>query len=502
MRETTTAQQMTAGIMNELYACEGEFQDTKISDSQTIQFMKKADMGTAEFYALKASRRLKWNADKKEWMIYDAGRWQMDVTNGIQYALIKDTLDYYYNVIQRYLLALTDQREKDQESKILHGIIAKLYNNKFQRDIAEQLKRIVGVREDNFDQQAHLLNCKNGTFNVENEKHFPFQPEDFLTKQVEVPFLEGAECPKWVEFNELVFENNQETIAFMQKWLGTCLTAKAVTDTMLFCFGHGANGKSTYLNIIQAVLGDYACTLSSEVLMASTRNSADTYELMKLKGARLGIAEEVRQGWLNESRVKQLVGTESINARNPFERAISFKTTHQLIMTGNHKPNVKGSDYAIWRRMRLIPFTVNLQQLAEQGVIKARNRESFVEELLREEGPGILNWMIEGLRKFKQEGLRPPASIADATDEYRAENDTLGAFLKEKTRVDPYSDLELKVLYERYRNAMEDAREPIPSTRTFAAELRHRGMELVRVSGNKLALRGYALEDQFALVSN
>jgi putative DNA primase/helicase len=197
---------------------------------------------------------------------------------------------------------------------------------------------------------------------------------------------------------------------------------------LFFLHGAGANGKSTFLNTMIALMGDYGRQLEPELLM-QTRNEKHPTGMADLEGSRFAVATEIEDGrWLAESRVKQLTGGDRMAARHVQKDNRQFWPSHTLWLGANHRPQVRGTDNGIWRRMRLIPFNIS--------VPPERQDKELGKRLLREL-PGILAWAITGCVEWQAGGLQEPDTVRLATQEYRDDEDTLSAFLTEHCQKGP-----------------------------------------------------------------
>ena len=232
---------------------------------------------------------------------------------------------------------------------------------------------------------------------------------------------------------------NEKLIAYLQKAVGYTLTGDTSEQVLHFLYGLGANGKSTFLETIMAMLGDYAKQTSTETILVKKMTGGIPNDLAGLKGARLVSAQEVESGRrLAESLVKQLTGGDTISARFLHGEFFDFKPTFKLWISGNSKPVVRGGDYAIWRRIRLIPFTVQ---------IPPEEQDRRLSEKLRGELPGILNWSLAGCLAWQREGLTPPEEVTAATESYRDEMDIIGQFIGERCLMGPEYKVTAKKLY-------------------------------------------------------
>ena len=253
-----------------------------------------------------------------------------------------------------------------------------------------------------------------------------------ITKLVPAAYDKDAKCPRFDAFLERV-QPDQEMRLFLQRWWGLSMTALPV-QKFVFQYGKGANGKSVLSDLMNRILGDYATTVKIKSLTGrNNKSGADaTPDLMPLVGARAALASEPEEGdRLQEGMIKEMTGGEPILVRQLHSDFIEVRPHFKLTISGNHKPDIRGTDDGIWRRVLLVPFDVQIPE---------NERDEKLIDKLWEERAGILNWLIEGLMTFLEGGLQEPAQVLDATQEYRADSDPIGSFLGECCVVSGSSD--------------------------------------------------------------
>ncbi|MFI8967015.1 phage/plasmid primase, P4 family [Streptomyces sp. NPDC053493] len=257
-----------------------------------------------------------------------------------------------------------------------------------------------------------------------------------------------------------------EMIRFLQLLLGYSITGDVGGQVMPFLFGAGKNGKSVLLDVLMKLLGDYADAAPPGFLMARPYEGHPT-DLAELHGRRVIVCSEVKPGdKFDEARVKLLTGGDRIKARRMRQDFFSFAPTHKLWLLGNHRPEVGTGGFAFWRRMRLIPF--------ERTVSDDRKIDNLADILVAEEGPGILNWLIDGARRYLggEKDLTGPAKVRIATTAYAETEDHTGRFFDEACVLNPDARTEQKTLYDAYRGwCLGEGCIPM-NNRTFAARAR------------------------------
>lgn len=251
---------------------------------------------------------------------------------------------------------------------------------------------------------------------------------DLITKLCPVKWRQEAAAPEFQRFLRRIIPN-EAVRAFLQRWFGYCLTGLTTEQKLVFLYGVGSNGKSTLVDLVSRIMGDYATTIPIETLTGSDqRKGADaTPDLVRLPGARMIRASEPEEGVrMKEALIKALTGGEPVLIRRMREEFVEVTPEFKLVISGNHKPNVRGTDDGIWRRLLLVPF---LEQ------IPAEERDPALPAKLWAERDGVFRWLVEGALDYLDHGLREPDEVLEATAEFREEKDILGRFLNDACEV-------------------------------------------------------------------
>jgi putative DNA primase/helicase len=251
----------------------------------------------------------------------------------------------------------------------------------------------------------------------------PSDPKDYITKiagtSIAAP---GTPHPLWDAFLKRVTNDDATLIGFLQRFLGYCMTGATWEHVLVFLYGTGANGKSTFIKTVTGMFGDYAIVAPMELFLASKYERHPT-EIAKLRGARLVVAQETEKGrrW-DEQKIKQLTSDDKLTGRFMHQNFFDFTPTHKLIITGNNKPTLRTIDEAIRRRFLLVPFTVK---------IPPRERDTKLAEKLQAEWPAIMRWMVDGCMQWQRGGLLVPDVVRKATDSYFDDQNTIGQWLED-----------------------------------------------------------------------
>jgi putative DNA primase/helicase len=346
--------------------------------------------------------------------------------------------------------------------------------------------RAFAITTGDWNRDPYLLATPRGTVELRTGKLRPANPADRINKITAVGPAPTVTCPRWLAFLEESTGNDLELISFLQRWCGYCLTGDIREHALVFCYGPGGNGKTTLLNTVSSILGDYATTAAMETFTASQYASHPT-DLAMLCGARLVTAAETEEGraWA-ETRIKQLTGGDPVSARFMRCDFFTFKPTFKLMVIGNHEPALRNVDDAARRRFNVIPFTRKPEVVDKQ-----------LEEKLRPEWPGILRWMIEGCLEWQGRGLAPAETVLAATASYFENQDLFSQWIEEKCDAEPGNEFKtatsasLFASWSSYAKAAGD----VPGSRvSFARLLERRRFEPYRQQGGARAWRGIRLK--------
>jgi putative DNA primase/helicase len=396
--------------------------DTASTKTQQEDSFSFTDAGNAERLVRRHGADLRYCHVWKKWLTWNGTRWQEDTTGAVM---------RYAKATARAIATEETAGVKDdkQFAQLLAWSKASLSQARLKAmiDLA-QSEPGIPIQPDDLDKDPWLLNCSNGTLDLKTGALRPHQQRDLLTKSTGIPYDPCATCPMWEAFLERVFDGKQELMSWVWKAIGYSLTGLTTEQCFFLCHGIGSNGKSTFLNMLRSLTGEYGEQATFETFLRQDRESVRN-DLATLKGCRFVAALEMDQGrQLAESLVKALTGGDALTVRFLFSEFFTYTPQFKVWLAANHKPEIRGTDHAMWRRVRLIPFDV---------VIPENQQDKTLSEKLRGELPGILTWAVRGCLAWQEEGLEPPEAVKTATQAYKEESDRLSSFLAECCIVQP-----------------------------------------------------------------
>lgn len=420
------------------------------------------DLGNAERLVSRAGHDLRYVQEWGRWLVWTGKRWEPDRA-GLVKRRAKATVRQIYT--EAASVADDDARKEiakwAMRSEARQRIDALI-------DLA-QSEKDVAVLPEALDLDPWLLNCENGTIDLRAGTLRPHERGALITKLAPAVYDPDAACPTWLAFLDTIMAGNQDLIDFLQRAVGYSLTGLVSEQVLFFAYGKGGNGKSTFVETLTALLGDYAQKAPKGFLTVKP-NGADGVpnDVARLPGARFVVSNEVDEGRrLAEALVKDLTGGDTLTARFMRGEFFQFAPSHKLWIYGNHRPVVKGTDEGIWRRIRLVPFTVSISE---------DKKDRNLSDKLRAELPGILAWAVQGCLDWQRDGLGTPAEVKAATEAYRAEMDVIAEFLAESCVMTPNAETAKAALYTAYQAWCESSGERALTKIAFGRRLKERGI--------------------------
>lgn len=430
-----------------------------------------------------------FNIDAGKWLVWTGEYWQTDL-NGAMTRLAQDTLEGMYSLIPRV--------PKHQQQPLLKHIQKSLSSPRL-AGMIQLASTVDGISRPgaDFDAEPMLLCAGNGIIDLSTGKLLPFEKRYLLSKRADINYDPGAQCPTWLRFLDQV-QPDPEIQAYLQRAAGYTLTGDVSEQCLFFCYGRGLNGKTTFIETLSKLLGNYYTKTNADTIMAKRQGGGVPNDVAALCGRRMISASELsRYSRMNEGLVKDLTGGDAVSARFLNKEFFQFHLGAKIWLYGNERPKISGTDDGIWRRIRLIPWQIRVpetkQEAEERGI--PYWKDGYLKEKLSRELPGILAWAVRGCISWAKEGLGKPAAVVEASNDYRNEQDVLSDFLESECEVGPGYMCSKGDLWRRYRIWEENAGEKGRyAQRHFLADVTNRpGIRAIRVTGGVRSFAGLRL---------
>jgi putative DNA primase/helicase len=338
------------------------------------------------------------------------------------------------------------------------------------------------VRSDRLDSNPWLLNVLNGTLDLRTGELREHRRDDLLTRVAPVAYDPSAKCPTWDAFLDRVMAGNRDLISYLQRAVGYSLTGNTDEQCFFLLYGTGSNGKSTFLETLVSLIGRgrYATAMNFSTLTNRQRQEPSE-DIARLRGIRMVTAIESGRGKVfNETLIKQITGSDTIAARLLYKGTFTFRPAFKLFLSANYKPRINDDDYAIWRRVKLVPFDVQIPE---------SERQRDLQDRLQEELSGILNWALDGCAKWRAHGLGDATAVRAATAQYRRAQGALPAFLDQECDRGRRYWVESRELFKRYEEwCAREERNGMTET-AFGRELGRMGFLKDRKGPNRTTRR-------------
>ena len=398
------------------------------------------------------------------WHRWDGKRWAKDGNGAARRAV--------HHVIKREWLACAnlepDERDKKakqisrfETASAISGILTE----------ASALEAFA-VEVTDLDSDPYLLNCANGTVDLHTLRLRPASPRDRITKVCRGAYRSDSDAAVWTRFLDTSLPDDKVR-KFVQRLTGLALLGEVREHLLPIFTGEGANGKSTFYEGVLHTLGDYGIVAEPELF--THRDNAHPTGQMDLMGRRLAVVSETDENKrLAEATMKRLTGGDPIRARYMRENFVEFVPSHLPILVTNHLPKVSGDDPAIWRRIRVVPWSV---------VIPADAQDRELAKKLQLEADGILSWAAAGLRDYLDGGLAEPDSVIRSTSEYRADSDAVARFIEEKMHTAPAVKINATELFEVWDRWRRTDGAPEVTKKALGQSLSRHGFESSRSNG-------------------
>ena len=457
--------------------------DTNGSEGERIVSIVKSDPVTeidltgdhlnAERFLSEHGDKVKWSPEMGQWFVWNGAWWEQDSLELAQ-ELAKETIDGLRSWVG-------EAKDKDQfKQRSRHYSDSTRSGRRDGLLAIARTDRSVVVAVKQLDKAAHLLACRNGTVNLRTGELLPADPLQLITRGVDLDYVPDARSETWEQFLNTVFAGNAELIHYVQVLLGYAMTGEVGEHLLPDFYGTGANGKSTLVTAITGVLREHAA-IAPEGLLVEQKHEQHPERLAMLRGRRLVVSLEVeRRAVLAEGLIKAITGGDRISARYLYGQRFDFEPTHTFVIVTNHLPRVRGTDEAIWRRLRVVPFTVTIPP--------ADRIPDFGKLLAELHGQAILAWLVDGAVDYYRNGLREAEQVRQATFDYRQSEDVFAQFLAECT-VEIIGRTAVKALRLAWADWAKNNGAAIGRTQDFTDWIEAHGIEVETYQGARFVRR-------------
>lgn len=411
----------------------------------------KSDAYRAELFINRFGGELRYVLDRDRWIAFDGPSNGWNAMDGA-------------GALRRFAI----QFSRENEGEIFADSFVNTRKFNAILPYAQADLRII-INGNDLDSNPFVIGAPNGIIDLNSGELHPHSNTEIVTKFIGTPVNPTARCPLWLAFLEEVIPD-PEVRHYIHKAAGYSLTGLTREHHFMFLHGPGSNGKSTFMEVLRAVFGDYAERAGAELLYEGKFDETPPHVIARIAGVRFLWANETRESAkLNEAAVKDITGGDTLHGAHKYENAFDFQPVAKLWFAGNHRPGIGGTDEGIWRRVRLIDFKVKIARVDKD------KKQSLLTEL-----PGILNWLIEGCLLWREEGLDAPRAVFDSTAEYRADQDVLGDFISQ--RVEEFAPVSITYealfcAYQKWCDSSGVNRKKRLESRRFARQLHDRGWE-------------------------
>ena len=437
-------------------------QEKPESKSETDTGYEQDERGMAELFALCYKNECRYCAEKKCWFVYENGRWIRDDAG----LFTMGKLTEFTRLMSLYVPCIESPERRESYGKF----VAKLGDRRFRDRILKDAINELIISATDFDANPYLINCKNGTYDLKTGSWHEHTSDDLLTMMTNFSYRpwDRVRCPRWTQFIDDIMQGDKEKTKHLQKCAGYSMLGKSNEEMMIILYGRTTrNGKSTFLNTLNYMLGDYSDVSPVSIICKNGTKAAETASPMiaSLKGKRMvTMAESNQYGKLDEEAIKQLTGGEEIKARNLYEKPITFLPQFTMWLSCNDLPMFTDKSIIASDRIHVITFDRHFSH-AEQD----KNLKNFFceEENMR----GIFEWLIEGYKLYCKEGLEMPGVVQKAVTQYARDNDLVLQFLEDKCVMDSDVTIRAKSLYDNYKMWCKNNGSYQCSARKFNAEM-------------------------------
>jgi putative DNA primase/helicase len=428
------------------------------------------DLGNAQRLVARHGDDIRYCHAWRKWLIWDGMRWKFDATEEILRRAKETVVAFQLDAFR-----ITDQFKRD--NAVRHALRSQ-HESRLKAMVAvAQSEPTVIVTPDQLDADQFLLNCPNGTINLRTGKLRKARKADLITKLAPVEYDPKARAPIFDEFIRTITNKDEELAGYLQRVAGYTLSGSVREKAIFILYGGGDNGKTTFVERLRSILGDYAGQIPIESLMVK-REGGIPNDIAMLRGLRLVTSSETEEGkTLAEAKVKLITGMGQIQGRYLYGEYFTFPPTFKIFIDANYRPEIRGTDDAIWNRVKMVPFEVKIAPDKIDRELPAK---------LEGELPGILAWAVRGTVDWQKRGLQEPKRVRAATEDYRRDMDVIGDFIDECCILGEDQEVSSAVLYKAYKDWCKAHDEKPVSPKMLGSTLKNQhNLKPVKVDGQR-----------------
>lgn len=471
-----------------------------ISLEKSPQAYSRDDMGRSELFADVFEDELRFDTTVKQWRYFNGKCWLVDNGGLVASRYAKELEEALFKYASDSSNFSKNTNDRCNIIDDFRRYISNLGKKSIRDIMLQDARDKFPICKEVLDNDPFLLNCQNGTINLKTFEFYKHNPKDLLSKIANVEYHPNKRSPLWEKFVDDIMQGDEEKSNYLQKAMGYSITGDTSHETFFVLYGATTrNGKSTFVETSMYLLGGtngYATQANPETLAQKQNKDSRSAsgDIARLDGVRfLNVSEPPKRMIFDVARLKTLTGRDTITARNVFEKDFEFVPVFKLFMNTNHLPQITDDTIFTSGRLNVIKFDRHFEVYEQDKTLKDRLKEP-------ENLSGILNWCIEGLMKFNKEGLNPPQSVIDATQEYRESSDKVGLFIKE-CLVESKEKLKAKDVYEIYEYWCKACGNGVENQRNFYSELKTKKIfkDSATIFGKTVrnVICGYSISDEW-----
>ena len=446
--------------------------------SRKSSCFRSTETGNAERLVFVHGDEIRYCASLGGWLVWSGTRWKRDELGRVE-QLAKKTIRSIYGELEH-----VGAGEDAYDEILEHTRRSERANALFAMIRLAQSDPEVSIAADAFDRDPWLLNCTNGTLNLRTLELRPHDPADLLTKLAGAAYAPDAASPMFARALRDWLGGDDELVDFVRRALGYSITGDTREEKLFLVHGPGGGGKSTLIEAVRAALGEYAMTADFEAFLKKQSGGGARNDIARLQGARFVSSIEVEEGkQLAEALVKTITGGDVVTARFMYKEFVEFKPQLKLWLVANDAPRVNDRDSGMWRRILRIPFDKPVPPEKRDPKLKAALCDVAVS------GAAVLAWLVRGATEWQEVGLRVPAAIEEATDEYRQSQDPLAEFFEDEVVLDANATMtrdEARRRYEMWCKQRGLREQFLLSPKKFTERLKARGLEEGKSHGTRI----------------